>query len=172
MPKIVPIDSRRRRIAWRKRRSLRSRSPCRRRFALTEVLVVLAVAGSGLFYAYALLAPRASISAADLDLSCTSVSVTDGDTFRCGNTRVRMYGIDAPEREGHCRPGRVCVEGDPIASARNLEGLMIGQHVACKSVDIDRYGRTVGRCFAGDVDLSCAQIEGGFAVRRYGSLWC
>ena len=142
------------------------------RFSPRVVLVALAVVGSGFFYAYSLFASGASISAADLDLSCPSVSVTDGDTFRCGSTRVRMYGIDAPELEGHCRPERKCVEGDPVASTRNLERLVAGRQVACRSEDVDRYGRTVGRCFAGDVDLSCAQVEGGFAVRRYGILRC
>lgn len=136
------------------------------------LLVVLAVAGSGLFYAYTLFASGTSTKTGELDLSCMTISVTDGDTFRCGDTRVRMYGIDAPELEGHCRVGRTCVGGDPIASTRNLERLMAGRQVACKSIDVDRYGRTVGRCFANDIDLSCAQIEGGFAVRRYGDLRC
>lgn len=136
------------------------------------MIALLAVAGSGLFYAYALWSSRAAIDLADLDLTCAAVTVTDGDTFRCGSVRVRMYGIDAPELEGHCRPGRTCVGGDPIASTRNLERLIAGRQVACQSIDVDRYGRTVARCLAGDVDLSCEQVAGGFAVRRYGNLRC
>jgi len=37
-----------------------------------------------------------------------------------------------------------------------------------KSIDV--YGRTVARHSAGERDLSCEQIEGGFAVRRYGEI--
>lgn len=172
MSNVFRFGQHRRRPSWHRRRPSSSRRHSGRRPPLTVVLVLLSLAGSALFYAYAMFVSRPSVNEGDLDLSCSSVSVTDGDTFRCGNTRVRMYGIDAPELEGHCRPGRECVHGDPIASTRNLESLIGGRQVACKSVDVDRYGRIVGRCFAGDTDLSCAQVEAGFAVRRYGTLWC
>lgn len=50
--------------------------------------------------------------------------------------------------------------------------MMRGSAVTCRHVDIDAYGRTVARCSAGTQDLSCGQIEGGFAVRRYGNISC
>lgn len=106
------------------------------------------------------------------DLVCSSPTILDGDTFDCGTERVRLHGIDAPELEGHCRPGRQCTPGDPYASTANLERLAGGTEVQCRKIDTDVYGRTVARCNASGVDLSCAQIEGGFAVRRYGSIWC
>lgn len=163
----TPFKRQRRSSSWRKNRASSSK-----RISVIAVLAVLAVAGSGLFYAYARHLSGSFDNSAGFDLSCFSVSVTDGDTFRCDGIRVRMYGIDAPELEGHCRPGRQCVEGDPIASARNLERLVAGHAVACNAVDVDRYGRTVGHCYAGGVDLSCAQVKDGFAVRRYGILVC
>ena len=44
-------------------------------------------------------------------------TVNDGDTLRCQDgTRIRLSGIDAPELDGHCQPGRACVPGDPLAS--------------------------------------------------------
>jgi endonuclease YncB( thermonuclease family) len=104
--------------------------------------------------------------------NCPVPRVTDGDTFRCGQTRIRLYGIDAPELPGHCRQGRTCVSGDPWAATRNLDALLHSGAVICRAVDVDAYGRTVARCSAGDVDLSCSQLSGGFAVRRYGSISC
>src|ERR1700712_1173347 len=47
--------------------------------------------------------------------------VVDGDTLRCGNERVRLLGIDAPELPGHCRIGRACAPGDPYASTASLQ---------------------------------------------------
>lgn len=106
------------------------------------------------------------------DLVCASVRVIDGDTFDCDSTRIRMEGIDAPEMPGHCRRGRDCTPGDPYASEANLRRLVQSGAVQCRKTDTDRYGRTVARCHAGEVDLSCKQIEGGFAVRRYSGIWC
>jgi endonuclease YncB( thermonuclease family) len=104
--------------------------------------------------------------------ACPVTRITDGDTFRCGKTRVRLYGIDAPELPGHCSKGRACTPGDPWASTNNLAALLRLGGVQCRTVDVDRYGRTVALCSAGGADLSCSQLAGGFAVRRYGSLFC
>lgn len=103
---------------------------------------------------------------------CSTVDVLDGDTFDCDSTRVRLQGIDAPELEGHCRPGRECAPGDPYASTENLRRLVNWNSVQCRKTDTDAYGRTVARCSAGKTDLSCAQIEGGYAIRRYALIMC
>lgn len=104
--------------------------------------------------------------------TCQSASVIDGDTFDCDGKRIRLKGIDAPELPGHCRPGRQCTPGDPYASTESLRRLLEGGTVSCRKTDTDAYGRTVALCKSGAADLSCRQIEGGFAVRRYGVLWC
>lgn len=112
-----------------------------------------------------------SLSAAS-DFTCRRVTVADGDTFSCDGRRIRMVGIDAPEMPGHCRPGRRCTPGDPFASKANLQRLLRAGPVQCRTTDTDAFGRTVARCRAGTVDLSCRQVQGGFAVRRYGWIAC
>lgn len=116
--------------------------------------------------------PALDASEAGQSFTCARVRVLDGDTFKCDGQSIRMVGIDAPELPGHCRPGRECTPGDPYASSANLEALIAGGEVACRTVDTDAYGRTVARCTAGDVDLSCEQMQGGFAVSRYGAISC
>jgi endonuclease YncB( thermonuclease family) len=111
-------------------------------------------------------------SAAPDEFLCRHATVTDGDTLRCGEMRVRLASIDAPELPGHCRPGRTCVPGDPFASTENLRRIVQGRDLDCRKVDIDRYSRTVAFCAIGGRDLSCAQVRGGFAVIRYGQLSC
>lgn len=103
---------------------------------------------------------------------CRNPVIVDGDTLRCGSERVRLHGIDAPEMPGHCRPGRDCVEGDPFTSTEHLRKLAGRGALTCERVDTDSYGRTVARCEADGVDLSCGQIEAGHAVRRYGFILC
>lgn len=105
-------------------------------------------------------------------LTCRSAKILDGDTFDCGATRVRLAGIDAPELEGHCRPGRKCAPGDPYASTEHLRSVIGSEAPQCRRIDIDVYGRVVARCTVGKTDLSCAQLKGGYAIRRYGFIFC
>lgn len=104
--------------------------------------------------------------------TCTRLRVIDGDTFACGQQRVRLQGIDAPELAGHCRPGRRCTPGDGVASRAHLQQLVAWSRVECRQTDTDVYGRTVARCSAGRKDLSCAQVAAGQAVLRYAPITC
>jgi endonuclease YncB( thermonuclease family) len=98
-------------------------------------------------------------------LLCVVAYVNDGDTLRCQDgTRIRLSGIDAPELAGHCRPGRACAPGDPMASKQALERLAIGKTLRC-TPDGTSYNRVTAWCMAGRVDLSCAQVAGGYALR-------
>jgi len=102
---------------------------------------------------------------------CAPLTVTDGDSLRCGKLRVRLIGIDAPEMPGSCRLGRQCVQGDPYA-ARYYLVLLTRATIRCTPEGQDRYGRTLARCTANGVDLSCAMIRSGHAVRRYTDIRC
>ena len=85
----------------------------------------------------------------------------DGDTLRCGRTRVRLLGIDAAETSGHCRQGRVCAPGDPVAQRATLQRLAKAA-LSITPVKQDRYGRTIAivKSASGD-DLSCAMLRAG-----------
>lgn len=102
---------------------------------------------------------------------CAPLTVTDGDSLRCGSVRVRLLGIDAPEMPGSCRQGRQCVQGDPYA-ARDYLVSLTRTAVQCTPLGQDRYGRTLARCTANGIDLSCALIRSGHAVRRYADIRC
>lgn len=105
--------------------------------------------------------------------ACRSPYIHDGDNIRCsGMGPGRLYGIDAPELPGACRPGRRCAPGDPIASRDHLRGLVAAGGVRCRQLDTDRYGRAILQCRAGARDLSCAQVDAGHAIQRYRPLRC
>jgi endonuclease YncB( thermonuclease family) len=106
---------------------------------------------------------------------CLSPAAVDGDTLRCTNRAelVRLNAIDAPELPGHCRRGRVCTEGDGLASKAALAALIAGRQVRCAARHRDTYGRLLARCSAeGAGDLSCAMVARGFAIERYARLRC
>lgn len=115
--------------------------------------------------------PRTDSSEGTSTITCSTVVVTDGDTFRCNGTRIRLAHIDAPELPGHCRPGRSCTPGDPFASKAYLRSLT-SHPVTCRAIDTDKYGRTVAFCKSNGKDLSCAMVQSKHAVQRYGALDC
>lgn len=90
-------------------------------------------------------------------------SVSDGDTLRVGETRVRLFGVDAPETHQSCdidtRDTWACGE----AAADRLRVLVAGQEVTCVVADEDRYGRRVARCAAGGTDLGAELVREGLA---------
>ena len=100
-------------------------------------------------------------------LACTSPAVVDGDTIRCANLgRVRLLGIDAPEMAGHCRRGRVCAPGDPLASKRAMARMLGASKITVEPITRDRYGRVVGIVRGGRVNISCAQLRAGLAIYK------
>ncbi len=96
-------------------------------------------------------------------LTCTLVAI-DGDTLRCGKERIRLLGIDAPELPGHCRQGRKCAPGDPVASTLSLRSKLKGRALIDRRGH-DRYGRTLAYVRVNDVDLSQHQLEKGVAIK-------
>jgi len=98
--------------------------------------------------------------------------VVDGDTLaiRGGTSRIRLYGIDAPEGQQTCNDarGRRYLCGSRAAEA--LEAL-IGRNgrVICREEDRDRYGRVVAVCTANGREINGELIRQGWAVeyRQY-----
>ena len=93
--------------------------------------------------------------------------VLDGDTIDLDGVRYRIHGIDAPETRQSCfKDGREWQCG--MEASLTMQRLAVGQ-VSCVGIEQDRYGRTVAKCFAGDVDLGRELVRRGLALayRRY-----
>lgn len=98
-------------------------------------------------------------------------TVIDGDTLRLNGHRIRIVGIDAPERHQTCTDA----SGHPWACGRaatqRLSALISGGRVECTVRGRDRYGRTLAACAAGSVsDLGVAMVREGYAVDYGGYL--
>ena len=99
-----------------------------------------------------------------------SARVTDGDSIKISNTRVRLHGIDAPERNQSCQKnGRTWRCGS--AATSRLRGMVSGREVRCKGNRNDRYGRLLAVCYVDGTDVNAAMVTAGLALayRKYSS---
>lgn len=127
------------------------------------VAATIATGMASAYTAYGDKLPHIEREATRLLVGC---SATDGDTLRCGDERIRINGIDAPEMRGHCRPGRSCVKGDPIAARDSLRDWLGAGGVTITRLKEDRYGRTVAAVWSEHGDAACWQIERGHATYK------
>lgn len=96
------------------------------------------------------LAQQAKAQERDVVLSTSQIRVIDGDTFAVGETRFRLWGIDAPEM-------------DTAAGKRSATALQAALNtttrILCQDTGDTSYGRIVLRCDP----LSCAMVAAGMA---------
>lgn len=85
--------------------------------------------------------------------------VIDGDTLEIDHKRIRLWGIDAPERQQHHGP----------AATAYLRRLIYDKDVTCYERGQDRYGRIVAQCATRDGDIGRRMVANGHALdyRRY-----
>lgn len=103
-------------------------------------------------------------------LSGVVVGVVDGDTLdvrlESGMLRVRLHGIDAPERD----------QAYGAASRRELSRLVYRRQVELEPVEQDRYERMVARLWLDFEDVGAELVKRGAAwvYRRYATetAWC
>lgn len=79
--------------------------------------------------------------------------IIDGDTLAIGQTRVRLWGINAAEMN--------TAEGQ--AARRHLIGLVGNSRVRCVDTGGRSYRRTVARCYIGRDDLAERMVRDGWA---------
>lgn len=112
----------------------------------------------------ALAASLALSSLAWADFTGNVVSVADGDTITVLDAgkvqhKIRLSEIDAPEK------------AQPFGnrSKQALSALVYGKTVLIVDQGHDRYKRTIGRVYQGDVDVSAEQVKQGMAwvYRKY-----
>lgn len=79
--------------------------------------------------------------------------VVDGDTFQASGRTIRVWGINAPERN------------QPLhrESSLALGAFLETGILRCKQIEKDKYRRDVMHCYSGNNDIGALMVKSGFA---------
>lgn len=99
------------------------------------------------------------ISLFSAEMTGKVVSVADGDTITIienldnGRFKIRLYGIDAPEKK----------QDFGQKAKQHLSSLIFNKEVKIKFTEIDRYGRIVGKVYLNDIEINIEMLKAGMA---------
>ncbi len=79
--------------------------------------------------------------------------VIDGDTFVASGRKIRLWGINAPEKNAPAF----------LASTWLLQGLIKDGPLTCKLIERDRYQREVMHCLIDGLDVGAMMVKMGMA---------
>src|SRR6516225_2766413 len=122
----------------------------------SAIASIFGTSRSGLAEAYEMMSKRpATVLLMLLSLSGPAIaddligqaSIIDGDTLEIHGTRIRLWGIDAPESSQLCRDEDSSQYRCGAQAANDLDAYIARRPVNCMPVNLDRYGRTVATCW-------------------------
>ena len=101
------------------------------------------------------------------------VKVVDGDTIKINKKKIRLFGIDAPEKEQTCKKKYInflifnfqkdykCGEESTLALSKKLQN----KEVKCILEDNkDIYKRNIGTCYIKNQDINKWLVKNGYAL--------
>ena len=108
-------------------------------------------------------------ASAEADTLTGKPYVTDGDTVKISGERIRLEGIDAPERNQRCKNGSGKSYDCGIVSTAALRNKIGRNPITCEGTKRDRYGRFLGICYLNGIDLNGWMVRNGHALayRKY-----
>ena len=102
-----------------------------------------------------------------------NAKVIDGDTIKINKKKIRLFGIDAPEKKQICKKIYLnffiftfqkdykCGEKSALALSKKLED----KEVKCiLEKNKDRYRRSIGTCYVDNEDINSWLVKKGYAI--------
>ena len=102
-------------------------------------------------------------------LSTTKVIITDGDTIKFNNKKIRLHGIDTPEIKQLCKNKNGQDYKCGVKAKLALITLISSNQVKCSVHGKDRYKRLIATCFIKNININEWLVKEGWALayRRY-----
>ena len=89
--------------------------------------------------------------------------VIDGDTIHIDKNKIRLHGIDAPEKNQTCllkNKKWLCGK----QSTHELKKIINNQIIKCIASDIDKYKRYIAICFVNKLNINQTMVKKGWAI--------
>ena len=98
--------------------------------------------------------------------------VTDGDTIHIDEKKIRLLGIDAPEKKQECSKTWLSIsfisfnKDYPCGqiSTDKLKKKISNKMLICKWTNKDRYKRFIAECFKNKTNINAWMVRNGYAV--------
>ena len=98
--------------------------------------------------------------------------VIDGDTIKIGKNKIRLYGIDAPEKNQQCQKTWLSISFLTLnknyqcgkISSNKLKVKINNKLIMCKSTNKDRYNRFIAECYKDKININKWMVSNGYAV--------
>ena len=90
--------------------------------------------------------------------------ITDGDTIKILNKRIRLHGIDAPEKNQKCKKNLKEYSCGKDATIALTEKINKNPVKCLVQENKDRYNRYIGVCFVENDDLNKWMVRNGHAI--------
>ena len=103
--------------------------------------------------------------------------IIDGDTIKINSKKIRLHGIDAPEKKQTCKKPYLIIGIFSFTksyscgqvSTDKLIKKINNQIIKCKIKNVDRYNRLIGECYKRNENLNAWLVSNGYALayRKY-----
>ena len=107
--------------------------------------------------------------------------IIDGDSLEINDNKIRLLGIDAPEKKQICKKPYFIISfwwtffsfkknyECGIMATNKLKKLIDNKTIKCISENKDRYNRYLSTCYLKKIDINSWLVKNGYAVayRRY-----
>ena len=106
--------------------------------------------------------------------------IVDGDSLEINNNKIRLFGIDAPEKKQICKKPHLVISflinfsfqkqyECGLMATNQLKKLIGNKTVKCISESKDRYNRFLSICYLKNKDINSWLVKNGYAIayKRY-----
>jgi len=117
------------------------------------------------------------VKSQELKIISGIAKVIDGDTIKIKNNKIRLFGIDAPERKQQCQKPWLSISFFTFKknyqcgkiSTNILKSKINNKFIICKFNNKDRYNRFIAECYKDKKNINRWMVLNGYAVayRKY-----